>query len=435
MDFDVARGEVMALVGDNGAGKSTLMKVLAGAYTADEGQFFIDGSPVSIATPNDASALGIQIVYQDLALCENLDVAANLSLGAESVKSGWTFLPRILRPLDDLEMEVMARKAIDMLEVRTLQSVRAKVGGLSGGQRQAIAIARAVGAASTVVMLDEPTAALGVAQTRQVLQVVKRLRETNHAVVYISHNLRDIFEVADRITVLRHGGNVATYSTADTTPDQIVVAMTSGQGKEPVMQHRSGMRFWDRFRALRESQLGGFVPVLLALALIWGYFGFALPFYDLLVGEAESFRAIFLSPRNIYNLFMQSAVIATLAVGITMVLLLGDIDLSAAATAGVCAALLGVLVLSGVPGWLACIIVICVGIIMGAAQGLLVAYIGIPSFVVTLAGLLGYQGLMQKILPTGNLNVGDPFVRSVARVLIPDFGGSYWLARWSACLR
>ena len=189
------------------------------------------------------------------------------------------------------------------------------------------------------------------------------------------------------------------------------------------MQPKSAMRFWDRFRALRESQLGGFVPVLLALALIWGYFGFALPFYDLMVGEAESFRAIFLSPRNIYNLFMQSAVIATLAVGITMVLLLGDIDLSAAATAGVCAALLGVLVLSGVPGWLACIIVICVGIIMGAAQGVLVAYVGIPSFVVTLAGLLGYQGLMQKILPTGNLNVGDPFVRSVARVLIPDLWG------------
>ena len=189
------------------------------------------------------------------------------------------------------------------------------------------------------------------------------------------------------------------------------------------MQPKSAMRFWDRFRALRESQLGGFVPVLLALALIWGYFGFALPLYDLMVGEAESFRAIFLSPRNIYNLFMQSAVIATLAVGITMVLLLGDIDLSAAATAGVCAALLGVLVLSGVPGWLACIIVICVGIIMGAAQGVLVAYVGIPSFVVTLAGLLGYQGLMQKILPTGNLNVGDPFVRSVARVLIPDLWG------------
>ncbi len=232
VDFEVARGEVMALVGDNGAGKSTLMKVLAGAHVADEGVFLLDGGPVTVATPNDATDLGIQIVYQDLALCENLDVASNLSLGAEPVRSGWGFLPRLLRPLDDLEMEVKARQAIDRLEVRTLQSVRAKVGGLSGGQRQAIAIARAVGAQSTVVMLDEPTAALGVAQTRQVLEVVKRLRETNHAVVYISHNMRDIFEVSDRITVLRHGKNVATYRTAETTPDEIVVAMTRGLDKE-----------------------------------------------------------------------------------------------------------------------------------------------------------------------------------------------------------
>ncbi len=189
------------------------------------------------------------------------------------------------------------------------------------------------------------------------------------------------------------------------------------------MQPEAGMTFLDRFRAMRETQFGAFVPVLLALAAIWGYFGLALPLYDVLTGEADSFRAIFLSSRNIYNLFMQSAVIATLAVGITIVLLLGEIDLSAAATAGVCAALLGVLVLAGVPGWLACLIVMLVGIVMGAAQGVLVAYVGIPSFVVTLAGLLGYQGLMQKILPTGNLNVGDPFVRGIARVLIPDMWG------------
>ncbi|MBX3582821.1 MAG: sugar ABC transporter ATP-binding protein [Rhizobiaceae bacterium] len=227
VDFEVARGEVMALVGDNGAGKSTLMKVLAGAYAADKGEFLLDGRHVSISNPNDAAALGIQIVYQDLALCENLDVAANLSLGTELVKP-WRFLPRILRPLDDLQMEVKARAAIDKLEVRTLQSVRAKVGGLSGGQRQAIAIARAVGAESSVVMLDEPTAALGVAQTRQVLEVVKRLRETNHAIIYISHNMRDIFEVSDRISVLRHGVNVATWRTGDTNPDEIVVAMTRG---------------------------------------------------------------------------------------------------------------------------------------------------------------------------------------------------------------
>ena len=228
VDFEVAKGEVMALVGDNGAGKSTLMKVLAGAYVADDGAFFLDGSRVSVNSPNDASALGIQIVYQDLALCANLDVAANLSLGTELIKSGWGFLPRLLRPLDDLEMEVKAKQAINKLNVRTLQSVRAKVGGLSGGQRQAIAIARAVGAKSTVVMLDEPTAALGVAQTRQVLEVVKRLRDTNHAVIYISHNMRDIFKVSDRITVLRHGSNVATYKTSDTNSDEIVVAMTRG---------------------------------------------------------------------------------------------------------------------------------------------------------------------------------------------------------------
>ncbi len=164
--------------------------------------------------------------------------------------------------------------------------------------------------------------------------------------------------------------------------------------------------------------------MLLALAVIWTYFGLAVPIWEYWTNpDAESLRFIFLSPRNIYNLFMQSAVIATLAVGITVVLLLGDIDLSAAATAGVCAALLGVLVLQGVPAWLACLVVMVVGVFMGAAQGLLVAYVGIPSFVVTLAGLLGYQGLMQKILPTGNLNIGDPFVRSIARVLIPDLWG------------
>tara|TARA_A100000164_G_scaffold161162_2_gene142888 strand:- start:1433 stop:2248 length:816 start_codon:yes stop_codon:yes gene_type:complete len=228
VNFEVKRGEVMALVGDNGAGKSTLMKVLAGAYAADEAIFSIDGKRVTIGTPHDASHLGIQIVYQDLALCENLDVAANLSLGAEPVKAGWSFLPRLLRPLDDLEMEIKAQEAINRLQVKTLQSVRAKVGGLSGGQRQAIAIARAIGSDGTVVMLDEPTAALGVAQTRQVIDLVKRLRDTNHAVVYISHNMRDIFEVADRICILRQGSNVATLEKNETTPDEIVLAITRG---------------------------------------------------------------------------------------------------------------------------------------------------------------------------------------------------------------
>ena len=233
VDFEVRRGEVMGLVGDNGAGKSTLMKILAGAHPADTGQVFIDGLEVAISSPHAAVELGIQIVYQDLALCENLDVSANVFLGHELVRVGWArILPRRLRPLDDLDMELKAKEAVDRLQVRTLKSVRQKVGVLSGGQRQAIAIARAVKAESSIVLLDEPTAALGVAQTAQVLDVVRRLRETDHAVVYISHNLQNVFDVCDRITVLRLGTNVAIHKTSETTPDQIVVEITRGVDKE-----------------------------------------------------------------------------------------------------------------------------------------------------------------------------------------------------------
>ncbi len=229
LDFAVKRGEVMALVGDNGAGKSTLMKILAGACKADSGQFVMDGKNVKIASPHDATAAGIQIVYQDLALCENLDVPANLFLRYEPVLSGLArIMPRCLRPLNEIVMEKKAREVLDKLQVRTLQSVRTKVGVLSGGQKQTIAIARAVEARSSVILLDEPTAALGVAQTRQVLDVVKTLRSSGHAVVYISHNLRDVFEISDKISVLRLGKRVGVYETKKTSADEIVAAITSG---------------------------------------------------------------------------------------------------------------------------------------------------------------------------------------------------------------
>jgi len=233
VSFEVRRGEVMGLVGDNGAGKSTLMKIIAGAENCDSGRFFLDGNEIFISSPQDAAAQGIRIVYQDLALCENLDVAANLFLGQEPVQGGWmNALPRFLRPLDNLSMEHRAQEAIRSLKVRTLKSVRSQVGGLSGGQRQAIAIARAVGADSTVVLLDEPTAALGVAQTQEVLETIRQLRKTGHAVVYISHNLRDVFEVCDRITVLRQGANVAIYDADQVTAEEIVSAMTRGTDAE-----------------------------------------------------------------------------------------------------------------------------------------------------------------------------------------------------------
>jgi len=220
VDFSVRAGEVMALVGDNGAGKSTLIKCVAGIYSADEGEFFFNGEPVSIHGPRDAADLGIEVVYQDLALADNLDVVANMFLGRERIRTPFQ--------LDEASMERAANETLASLSVTTLRSVRQNVAGLSGGQRQAVAVAKAVMWNSKVVILDEPTAALGVAQTRQVLDLVRRLAEQGLGVVIISHNLHDIFEVADRITVLRLGQRVAEYKVAETNQQEVVGAITAG---------------------------------------------------------------------------------------------------------------------------------------------------------------------------------------------------------------
>ncbi len=220
VDFEVRAGEVMALVGDNGAGKSTLIKCIAGIHAMDEGQIFFDGEPVTIHGPKDAAKLGIEVVYQDLALCDNLDVVQNMYLGRESNR--W----EILR---ESPMEAKTRETLASLRVTTIKSIRQAVATLSGGQRQSVAVARAVMWNSKLVILDEPTAALGVAQTEQVLALVNRLAEQGLAVVLISHNLHDIFETATRITVLRLGRNVGIFDRATTTQQQVVEAITAGQ--------------------------------------------------------------------------------------------------------------------------------------------------------------------------------------------------------------
>ena len=228
VDFEVRAGEVMALVGDNGAGKSTLIKGIVGIYPFDEGQIIFDGEPVTIHGPKDAAALGIEVVYQDLALADNLDVVANMFLGREERRGG---------VLDEVAMEQRARETLEGLKVTTLRSVRQSVAGLSGGQRQAVAVAKAVmWGDSKLVILDEPTAALGVAQTRQVLDLTHRLAEQGYGVVIISHNLHDVFEVADRITVLRLGQQVAVLNRRETTQQDVVHAITAGE-----MQHVPGM--------------------------------------------------------------------------------------------------------------------------------------------------------------------------------------------------
>jgi D-xylose transport system ATP-binding protein len=220
VDFAVYPGEVTALVGDNGAGKSTLIKCLAGIHGMDTGQLEWEGRPVTIASPAVASSLGIEFVYQDLALADNLDITQNMFLGRE-VRTG-PFL-------SDAEMETKARETLRSLAVRTINSVRQPVASLSGGQRQTVAIARAVLWNGRVVVLDEPTAALGVAQTRQVLNLVRRLADNGIGVVLISHNMNDVMEVADRIDVLYLGRMAAEVLKAETKTSQVVELITSGR--------------------------------------------------------------------------------------------------------------------------------------------------------------------------------------------------------------
>ena len=220
VDFDACPGQVTALVGDNGAGKSTLIKCIAGIYNIDGGDYFFEGNKVHVGGPREATDLGIEIVYQDLALCDNLDIVHNMFLGRE-VKKGIT--------LNEEEMEALARKTLDGLSVRTVKSIRQTVSSLSGGQRQTVAIARAVLWNSKVVILDEPTAALGVAQTEQVLNLVRRLADNGLAVILISHNLNDIFQVADNIAALYLGNMAAQVKKNDVTHAQVVQLITTGK--------------------------------------------------------------------------------------------------------------------------------------------------------------------------------------------------------------
>ena len=218
VDFEVYAGEVVALVGDNGAGKSTLIKTIAGINLADSGEIRWEGQPVAIHGPRDVARLGIATVYQDLALCDNLDVVANLFLGREEL----TTIPPVLREED------MERRAVEVLKSLSvkLPHVRTPIAALSGGQRQSVAVSRSVMWAAKVVLLDEPTAALGVAQTHQVLELIKRLKEQGLGVVVISHNLADVFEACDRIVVLRLGKRIADFKVAEATREQVVGAIT-----------------------------------------------------------------------------------------------------------------------------------------------------------------------------------------------------------------
>jgi D-xylose transport system ATP-binding protein len=225
IDFKAYAGRVTALVGDNGAGKSTLIKGLSGVQPFDEGTVKFEGEEVHLTSPRQSSALGIEVVYQDLALCDNLDIVQNMFLGREETTLG---------TLNEAEMEFAATKALQSLSVRTVKSVRQKVSSLSGGQRQTVAIGRSVLRNAKMVILDEPTAALGVAQTEQVLNLVRRLADSGIAVIIISHNLADVFQVCDDIAVLYLGRMVASLKTSETNRDDVVGYITGTKSLEEV---------------------------------------------------------------------------------------------------------------------------------------------------------------------------------------------------------
>jgi len=223
VDLDVPAGQITALVGDNGAGKSTLIKAISGIWAPSGGQITWDGAPVDIRTPKEADQLGIATVYQDLALCDNLDIVQNMFLGHEALSH---------RLLDETRMELTAKQTLADLSVTTVQSVRQLVGSLSGGQRQSVAVARAVMRDARLVIMDEPTAALGVSQTAQVLELIKTLGARGIAVIVISHNLNDVFEVADRLAVLYLGRLVSSGPIAEYDPQRAVELITTGRSAD-----------------------------------------------------------------------------------------------------------------------------------------------------------------------------------------------------------
>jgi D-xylose transport system permease protein len=443
IDLDIPRGQVTALVGDNGAGKSVLIKCVGGIHEPDAGEIIWEGKPVRIRTPREAAALGIEVVYQDLALCDNLDVVENMFLGREVLATGL---------LDEGSMERIASKTLSELRVTTLQSVREPVASLSGGQRQSIAVAKAVMWNSKLVILDEPTAALGVAQTKQVLDLVRRLADQGLAVIMVSHNLNDVFAVADRLAVLRLGKLAAAGDASQFDPQMTVELMTLGRtSRSPDLSSRlAAEEIYDRGRATNETSdetpavsatpAAAAETVAVRGSSLWDYL--RVQWDRVLAGQSgvlpvvigtivigavfQSQNPNFLTPGNLVNLLVQASVFMLIGMGEVCVLLLAETDLSLGFVAGIAGTIVTVLAQPeiGWPWWAAVPGALIAVSVLGLMQGTLVSRFRLPSFVVTLAGLLGFQGVMIELLGAGGtIPIPDEMVNNFANGTLSPMAG------------
>jgi len=385
IDLDIRQGEVLALVGDNGAGKSTLIKIISGAYKADAGEIFIEGRKVRIEAPADAKRFNIETIYQDLALMDDLELAPNIFIGREILRGG---VGRLIGVLNNTKM---AEETVQILRKLNIEvpDIKRKVFNLSGGQRQAVAISRAIYFNARLLIMDEPTAALGVEETRKVYALIRELRQAGIAIIIISHNINEVFDVADRFVVLKTGMLVGVRRKEETSLEEILRMIIAGKaglpgsaeeaGKAPAAAAPVEAETGPRGRWRSSTQAIQKAAAFLSLVLMIGFFSISSPFF-------RTFD-------NLMTVVLQISVIGILAVGVTFVIISAGIDLSLGAVVALAGMIIGKAANAGLPVWASVLCGILVATVMGFLNGFLVAKAALPPFIATLGIMMIARGL------------------------------------------